>query len=89
MTSERVYLVTAIADGMMAHVAARSTKELGKRADGSVLSSGLERMTGMMTMLVSDMAWDAEVIIVASRASDEFVFRENYNCVSMHHQIRP
>ncbi len=70
------HLITTIANGMVAAVAARLKKSLCQRVQVHILSSRRKRMLGVMTMLKTDMAWDAEVKIFTGSASDEVVLRE-------------
>jgi len=64
-------LVTAIAYSSMADITACRAKELRKRADGRIFSCGLKGMGRVMTMLSAHMAWDAEVVIIASCTRNE------------------
>lgn len=73
------YFITTIANSVMARVAAWLKKSPGKRIQGHIFNSRSESMLGVMAMLESDMAWNAEVKIITGSACDKIVFREFYN----------
>ena len=72
------YLLTSVAHGAMADVSASIAKNVGQASEGRLLRRALEDMTGMVAMLVADMAVQAEVIVIAGSASDEFLLRKYY-----------
>jgi hypothetical protein len=70
-------LVAAIADGVVTNVPARIAEEIGQSREDSLGCRGRESMTGVVTMLVANMASQAKVIIVARDASNKLLLGEN------------
>jgi hypothetical protein len=66
-------LIAAIADSRVAYIATGIAKELGNGWKSSVFDSGLEGVSGMMTVLVLDMAFHAEIVVIAGHASNELL----------------
>jgi hypothetical protein len=58
-------LVTSITDGVVASVTTRSEKSMGDHVEWGILNSSLEGMLGVVTVLLSNVAWDAKVIVGA------------------------
>ena len=72
------YLIAAIASGIMAHVATRSTKRRNFCGDGGIAYCRLKGMAGMMTVLSLE-ARHTKVVVGAVFAGDEHVFRKDYH----------
>jgi hypothetical protein len=69
--------VAAIADSIVTNVPARIAEEIGQSREDSLGCGRLEGMAGMVAMFVANMASQAKVVIVASDASNEFLFGQN------------
>ena len=74
-------LVAAIADGVVANVATRGKGSLGGHAEDSTLGGGLETVRGMVAVFVGGVARDAQVEVIASRASDKLVLWQHVHAV--------
>ena len=74
-------LVTAIADGVVANVTARGKGSLCGHAEDSTLSGRLEAVRGVVSVFVGGVARDAQVEVIASRASDKLMLRQHVNAV--------
>lgn len=70
-------LVTAIADSRVANIPTRVAEEIGQRRKDRLGRGRLESMARMMTMLVVDMALQAEVVVVTSDTGDELALWQN------------
>jgi len=74
-------LVAAIADGVVANMTARSKGSLGGDAEDSALGGRLEAVGGVVAVLVGGVAGNAQVEVIAGRASDKLVLRQNIHAV--------
>jgi hypothetical protein len=63
--------VAAITDSIVTGVAARSKQSLSNRLEVRVLNGRKECMLRVVAMLVVNVAWNAEIIIITSSASNE------------------
>jgi hypothetical protein len=72
-------LVASIANGIMSNVTARSEKCLSNDIEMSILNSWLECMLGVVAMLHTNVARNAEVVVRAWSASNEVLLSEFLN----------
>lgn len=79
--SRFAYLVATIADGIVANVTARSKKSLCQKIKVGVLNSRHKRMLGVVTVLHTNVARNAKIIIVACSAGNEVLFGEFWESV--------
>jgi hypothetical protein len=70
-------LVAAIADGVVTDVPARIAQEIRQGGQDSLGCGGLEGVTRVVTMLVANMACEAEVVVFARNTGNEFLFGED------------
>lgn len=70
-------LVTAIADGVVTDVPARVAQEIGQGRQDSLGRGGLEGVARVVTVLVANMASEAEVVVFARNAGNEFLLGED------------
>jgi len=61
----------------MAHVTAGVAKNARQRAERCLTSRTFEDMTGMMAVLIGEMTFHTQVVVLASDASDEILFWQN------------
>jgi hypothetical protein len=71
-------LVAAVADCRMACIPAGRAQSIGQGRQGSVQSGSLESMAWVMTVLVADMAVQAQIVVIARGACDKVLLRENW-----------
>lgn len=70
-------LLATIADSGVADVSASIAKEVSKSRHRGVLSGSLEDMTGVVAMLVVDVALHAKIVVVACGAGNELALVED------------
>lgn len=70
------YLVTSITDSIVTRVTARSKQSLRNSLESSILDCGSEAVLWVVTMLVVNMARNAEIIILARSAGNEVLLGE-------------
>ena len=69
-------LVTSITDSVVARIAARSEEGLSNRLESSIFDCWSEAVLWVMSMLVVNMARDAEIIVLARSAGNEALLGE-------------
>lgn len=70
------YLITSITDSIVTGITARSKQSLSNPLDSSILNCGSKAMLWVVTMLIDKMARNAEIIVLASSAGNEFLLGE-------------
>jgi hypothetical protein len=69
-------LVTSVANGGVADIASGVAKEVCQSWEGSIRGSSGESMTGVVAVLVADVAVHAQVVVFAGKAGDELLLGE-------------
>jgi hypothetical protein len=73
-------LLTSIADSGVSYITTSIAEKVGQSRHACVGSGGLESMTGVMTVLVVNMALQAQVVVLARCASNKLCLTQNYTC---------
>lgn len=79
MADSRDELITAIADGVVAKIAASCQADGHNGFNSGALNGGLECVGGVMTVLIFDETGLAEIIIITGSAVHELGVREFLN----------
>jgi hypothetical protein len=72
-------LVTSVADGAMTGIAAGSEQHLSREREDGVFRGWLEAVGGMMSVLLSNVALDAEIKVRTRSASHELALWKDYH----------
>ena len=73
-------LLATVTNSGVANVSSSIAQEICQGGQTGVGGCSLESMAGVMTVLVANMAFHAEIIVIASGACDELPLRQNYIC---------
>jgi len=72
-------LLAAITNSRVANVPSSIAQEICQGRQAGIRGCSFESMAGVMTVLVANMAFHAEIVVIASGACDELLLRQNFD----------